>query len=230
MKCHFSDCGRYLHVTALEGQHKPDTKGRKKKKSDPSMNLALLVLTYRLCKKQTARSPPLLVHRTRVELGSVSSLSVSKLPYTLSWTPKHVYLTCRGSALQVYRIRLFNSTTGQASAVTSPREPIFLPCSAEQRDVYYFPPTDGGVIGRIIVGSESPSNNLNSLHLVAVDENSNLSPPVGCFMNEEEDLGGWIASTGLSKMPGNRGVGRLDRPLEQFNPEDDCDRECPHFL
>lgn len=45
-------------------------------------------------------------------------------------------------------------------------------------------------------------------------------------MNEDADLGGWGKSYDTTEIPGQLGVGCLDRRLERFNFDDDCDREC----
>ena len=176
------------------------------------MTLALLVSTYRLCNKQVSRCPPSLVHKARVELGPVASLSVSTLPFKLTWRPKVLYLTCRHVTLQVYQIHLFNpdTTKKEMPSVTKPREIIILPNTAVERDVYYFPPADETEMGRIIVGGDPSVTN---------------SPPIGCFVHEQGDLGGWINSSGCQDIPDKRGVGQFTRPLEKFDPEEDCDCE-----
>ena len=210
MKCRFSPCGRFLHVVTLEGQHKPISKREQAQhKSDPKLALALLVSTYRLCNKQVSRSPPSLLHNARVELGPMASLlSVSELPVTLTWTPKVLYLTSRHVTLQVHQVHLFNSNkTTKGLCVTRPREVIVLPDTAVERDVYYFPPADGSANAQIIIGSESSVTN---------------SPPIGCFVHHEKDLGGWSE---CQDIPKKRGFGQFTRPLEKFNPEEDCDCE-----
>jgi len=58
---------------------------------DSKMTLALLVSTYRLCNKQVSRCPPSLVHKARVELGPVASLSVSTLPFKLTWRAESAF-------------------------------------------------------------------------------------------------------------------------------------------
>lgn len=89
MKCHFSACGRFLHIATLEGVRKPVPKHRRNQdRVDHMMKLALLVSTHRLCNKQACRSPPSLVYHTRVKLEPVSFSPMSKLPFTLTWTPR----------------------------------------------------------------------------------------------------------------------------------------------
>lgn len=214
MKCHFSACGHFLHIAALEGRHESVPKRRRDKgRVDPMMKLAILVSTHRLCNKETCRSPPSLIYHTRVELASVSSLTVSNLPFTLTWTPRELYFTRRDVTLQVYRILLFNSKSvavGSKFPVMKPQGVILLPDTALERNVYYFPPTNTSSVARVIVGS----------HLLPP------SPPVCCLLHEQNDLGGWIQISDNVDIPGDRGVAQLGRPLEKFDPEEDCDCEC----
>jgi hypothetical protein len=53
-----------------------------------------------------------------------------------------------------------------------------------------------------------------------------LSPPVGCYLDEKEDLGGWGKSEDISNIPEDLGIGKLDQRREKFDPDDDCDCEC----
>ncbi|KAJ7492122.1 hypothetical protein FB451DRAFT_1217062 [Mycena latifolia] len=243
MKCHFSLCGLYLHFASLEGQRKPIPRSKKKNDSDPPpVKLALLLSTYRLSTRKTTRSPPSLVHRVRLYLGSESTLSVSKLPYTLTWTPTDLYFTRSDKALKVFRISLFNTkkvSPVQEHPVLVPRKPIFLPESAQKRRVYYFPPVDKSSAATVIIGSETRGH---TTELTGVDDQlpgrskdaliysikhvfGLLSPPVGCYLREETDLGGWSKSHDRSELPDDLGIGQLDHRLEKFDPEDDCDLE-----
>ena len=47
--------------------------------------------------------------------------------------------------------------------------------------------------------------------------------PIGCYINEQIDIAGWVNSEDQTTIPGDLGIGKLDCPLEKFNPEDDCD-------
>ena len=224
-------------------QRKPASTSQQNAGQDP-LNIALLVSTYRLCRHKTTKTPPTLIHRAKVHIGFRKTLSVSDLPYTLTWTADGLYFTCSAETLRVYRIRLFNNinildkTWGEYS-VLMPRETMFLPRTASQREVYYFPPPKGSTVARIIVGSEargqdkdakekrgeqedtSPSNVPNGV----VGLEGNLSPPVGCYLDEAEDLGGWWDAKDRLNIPQALGIGRLDRRREKFDYDDDCDRE-----
>jgi hypothetical protein len=216
MKCCFSDCGVYLHIASLEGQHKPPQVQKKDKtqtEQDFQMKLTLRVATYRLCNKQPCRTPPSLVHSAGVELGAVTrkSLSVLKLPYTLTWRPEIVYLTCRSVTLQVYKIPLFGEGEGRLPCAMRPKDIIVLPDTATDRDVYYFPPADRtrSSMGCIIIASDSSQH---------------YSPTIGCFVHEEKDLGGWISSSECDQTE-KKSAGQLTRPMEKFDPQEDCDCE-----
>ncbi|TFK33930.1 hypothetical protein BDQ12DRAFT_727356 [Crucibulum laeve] len=250
MKCHFSNCGCYLHIVALEGKHKMvPRKGRKRLGEAEPINFAVVVSTYRLSSRKTTRSPPTLIHLAKAEVGIKNNISVSKLPYTVTWAEDKVYVTCNEKILRVYCIPLFPTTKGCSAAnddlVLSPRNLIFLPETAENRTVYYFPPNSGSKdekssLGRLIIGGETL---VKSITFTETDEpetwdfyvkdlseqTANLEPgefcpPVGCYVSEE-DLGGWEKSKDRKEIPPQMGIGFLDRRLEKFNPEDDCDLE-----
>ncbi|KAG1745715.1 hypothetical protein EDB19DRAFT_459773 [Suillus lakei] len=239
MKCQFSACGRFLHIAALEGQQtikRPLAEQR-------VINIAILISTYRLSRRKTSRSPPTLIHRIRVKLGSKESLSVTKLPYTVTWTPKDTYITCSDAVLRVYRIPLFKpekeALEEEEDVVLMPRKTVFFPESALNRQVHYFPSKSnpdsrGESTAHIIIGSETRRQEQQTLeHGVEfstigrtfVGLQGEISPPIGCYINEEADLGGWGRSRDITEIPVQLGIGCLDRRLERFNPDDDCDLE-----
>ncbi|KAK0504200.1 hypothetical protein EDD18DRAFT_1132392 [Armillaria luteobubalina] len=234
MKCHFSLCGQYLYVACLEGQSK-----HRRRKDSNFVRLALMVFTYRLCGKKTSRSPPTLIHRARIFLGTESCISVSNLPYTLTWTPKDLYFTCSKTELKVYRVYLFNpnkgNPDGSVPSVVVPKEVLVLPDTTQRRKVYFFPPDDDRHPSRVIVGSEimpkgeqDEDEESGSTAHYGRDcfglNGSVLSPPIGCYLHKT-DLGDWVESQNRSKIPKDQGIGKLDRLLEKFNPQDDCDLE-----
>ncbi|THU77217.1 hypothetical protein K435DRAFT_974075 [Dendrothele bispora CBS 962.96] len=240
MKCRFSPCGQYLHVVSLEGRRPPNPP-KKKHNQEDSLKLALMVSTYHLCQRQTSRCPPTLIHRTRVALGSVPSLRVSYLPYTVTWNPTQLYFTFAGdySQLRVYRINLFNPNKGDYDGINPsvlvPREMILLPDTAQKRKVYFFP-SQSNSSNRILIGSEVEAlvrneNTQDDREIkIYLGENFGvegriLSPPIGCYVTNA-DLGEWVETTDQSKLPEDLGIGQFNRHLrEQFNPEDDCDLE-----
>ncbi|CAK5262530.1 unnamed protein product [Mycena citricolor] len=254
MKAHFSPSGEHLHFASLEGQRKPsDSHGKNKNETVP-VRLALLLSTYRLSKRKTTTSPPSLIHRARVELGSCLSISVSFLLYTLTWTPTELYFTQSSNKLRVTRLSLFPVAEHVAAPVVRrcpvliPRKPIFLPDSAQRRRVSFFPPSDGSTTAKIIVGSDSrgraaqilqqlrnptaPDDQIpgkgdkkSSASLYSVKHLFKGIQPVGCLVDEEADLGGWRTCHNCCDLPDDLGIAHLDDRLERFDPNDDCDLE-----
>jgi hypothetical protein len=231
-------------MALLEGQQKTDS-GRKQKKEATKLplKLAVLALTYRLSGRKTTKSPPRLINLSRINLGTFNSLSVSRLPFTLTWTPDELYITCSDVTLRVFRIRLFRAsaeknilTLSHDPDVLVPQKVIFLPNTAMRREVYYFPPGAGNADSRVVIGSETRSTaddkvlglRTEATMLCATEDviglRGTLSLPIGCYL-KESDLGGWTKSKDLSELPQDLGIGKLDRRLERFNPDDDCDLE-----
>lgn len=248
MKCHFSNCGRFLHIVALEGQWKPDTTVKKNSHPHPPIKIAAFISTYRLSVRKASRIPPVLIHRALVDLGAKEHISVSKLPYTITWTPEKVFVTSNDQVLRVYCIALFPSVEKPSmggkdvNLVMAPRNTIFLPGSAEKRQVFYFPQGKNSAVdlspARIILGGETRVQEIrNEEEAFDIwEQNATKSgcyslqmgeyaPPVGCYVTEDENLGGWAKSERLTEIPMDLGIGHLQRRLEVFNPDDDCDRE-----
>ncbi len=130
----------------------------------PDLHLYILVLTYRLSSRKPARSPPVLIHRIKIDLGKYQGLlSVSQLPFVFTWTPRDLFVSRRGTYLEVFRIQLFNDQcTGkgcpskQTSDVLIPKKKTLLPDSASLRDVYFIPLSeDNNGASMVIVGSET---------------------------------------------------------------------------
>jgi hypothetical protein len=186
----------------------------------------------------------------KLALGETTRLHVSKLPFTFTWTSKDLYFSCSGKLLQVYRIPLFSTTEEKAEdlqPVWTPRKPFFLPHSASHRAVYYFPSAVNKsgkeqLSVRIIIGSgftalkdiepNEAEEAYGALLVKRVIEHSfrrgEFYPPVGCYVDEDTNLGGWVDSHARANILQDRGVGRLDPriPVERFNPDDDCDCKC----
>ena len=56
-----------------------------------------------------------------------------------------------------------------------------------------------------------------------------FSPPIGLYIKEDADLGGWVLSDAVVEMKRNSADGQLKRKMEHFDAEDDCDFEL-YFL
>ena len=182
-----------------------------------------------------------MIHRTRVDLGWTTALSASKLPFTVTWTLDEVYVTCSDAALRVYRFNLFNTSQipeEHDHCVSIPCKPFLLPSTAVRRQVHYFSSTTRDK-ARIIIGSEPRMK--DGIQYITTDMHGYhahhgsvfglegapvpVSRPVGCFVDENTDLGGWGPTPDCTVMPDDLGIGQLDRRLEKFDYDDDCDRE-----
>ena len=227
VKSHFSSNGCFLHFAVLEASYAEEqSKNPASETPRQQVLLTLQVSTHRLSVRKTARSPPHLVCRTNVLLGRTHSVSVSTLPYTLTWTDQYVYFVTRDTKLNVIRIPLFRPTkAGEKTTVCYPRNDIYLPRTAELRDVYYYPPqehTKKGKegIGTIIIGSHSSIPSQRKL----VPPNA-VKPPISVLVSEEKDLGGWVCKADAVNIEQrqNNAAGRLQSKFERFDLKEDCD-------
>ena len=225
VKPHFSSNGDYLHFAALEAQNAEKSE-KLDEKRPAHVLLTLQVSTHRLSTRKTVSSPPHLIFRTNVFLGKTESVSVSALPYTLTWTDQILYFVKRDTKLNVTRIPLFRpANAGNKAVVCYPRNDIHLPRTAAMRDVHYHPPRDGAKkgmegLGTVIIGSYSSRPAQGTL----VPRQA-VSPPIGVYVSEQHDLGGWIcrADVAEAKQRQNTTGGRLQGKFEHFDRNEDCD-------
>ena len=225
VKPHFSSSGDYIHFAALEAQN-PEKSEEYDGKRPAHVLLTLQVSTHRLSTRKTVSSPPRLIFRTNVFLGITESVSVSALPYTLTWMDQFLYFVTRDTKLNVIRIPLFRSAnTGNQTVVCYPRNEIHLPRTATMRDVHYHPPREGAKrgmegLGTVIIGSYSSRPAQGML----VPRHA-VSPPIGVYVSEQHDLGGWICKADVAdaKQRHNTTGGRLQGKFERFDRKEDCD-------
>lgn len=225
VKPHFSSNGDYLHFAALEAQNAEKSEDLDGKRPAHVL-LTLQVSTHRLSTRKTVSSPPHLIYRTDVFLGMTETVSVSALPYTLTWTDQMLYFVRRDTKLNVMRIPLFRpAKAGTQTVVCYPRNDTYLPRTATMRDVHYHPPREGvkkGMegLGTIIIGSYSSRPAQGTL----VPRHA-VSPPIGVYISEEHDLGGWICKADVAdaKQRHNTTGGRLQGKFEHFDRKEDCD-------
>jgi hypothetical protein len=237
----FSPCGEYLHLGALEAREDaPPHLGPVK----PYVHISFSLSTHRLSKRKTARSPPRLVFRTFVPLDSAKKLSVSPLPYTLTWTTEHVYVSKSRTSLHVIRVPLLRpSKEGTASKKTKDNvevvvaesharaDEIFLPNSSLDRKVHYFPPSAVSKskdknLATVIIGSRWPSSLGEGVRL-----KYETAHPIGLYVDEEKQLGGWKVLDAVKCEETDekttdakiRPSGRLHGKYEKFDLVDDCD-------
>lgn len=214
MRCYFATSGSYLHLAVFEGGSDDAPKGE-------GIPITLLVYTYRLCSKKPTRSPPTHMHNDQVDLQVVDLSQLSqRLPCTLTWTDSHLHVCLSGRTLSVYRIALFRQSDGEALAVEKEfqclQETIPLPSSAARRHTFFLPAQTSAfakvVVGGPILREKTPK----PMTMV----------PIGCLLHSTDDIGHWGAPENAGeKRKGRRETGRLCLPLEQFDPDVDCDRK-----
>ncbi|KAF8333809.1 hypothetical protein F5887DRAFT_1257428 [Amanita rubescens] len=228
VKTQFSPCGLFLHVasvevrlTVVEGDQL-----RKNKRCfiHHPLHLYMLVFIYRLSTRKPTRSPPVLIHCARADLGKHEGLSLSQLPFIFTWTPRHLFLSGRETSLEVFRIQLFSKCTGDGCLseqnVLVPMNKMLLPDSAARRDVYFVPLSDDpNGASMVVIGSESRVK--AALVLDETSERRTFAPSIGAILRAE-DIGGWIRAGGTS-VPQGRSMGNLDIRKEKFHPVEDCD-------
>jgi hypothetical protein len=249
IKAHFSTAGEYVHFAALEAQTQDPEAGEEK----GALLLSLQISTHRLSVRKTTRSPPRLMYRTTVNLGTVPTLNVSSSPYTLHWTDTYVYLTTNAQTLNVARISLFPSST-PSSTSTKPAEPsictttspLYLPRTTSSRTLHFFtpPPPPARALSqrnkpsstiqppapthaRVIIGSHSASPSQGIL--VPAYQ---IAPPMVVLVDESKDLGGWKCRAAKEMEDDaergkdgrvNNAGGRLQGKFETFDRGEDCD-------
>ncbi|KAG6844631.1 hypothetical protein H0H87_005358, partial [Tephrocybe sp. NHM501043] len=210
MKCHFSGCGRYLHIAALESQTDRSDDNERTPELETQL-FAMVTYTFRLCSSGATRKSPTFVHQARVDLGQYSQASVDNPPFTLTWGERMLYVTERFLTLKVHRISLFRETSADEDIypVFRPEKTIVMPGTSMRRNAYFFPTVEeGNVESRVILSAHS--------------EYPKDYPVIGCFL-KKEDLGEWVRSAGTQDVPNPLGDGNLLLSREMFDPEEDCD-------
>ena len=245
MKCHFSPCSKYLHIASLEAQQMKQSRSEIKAKTKPRLALSAFISTHRLSTRKTTRSPPTLVHRVKIILGSTTSLCPTRMPIEITWVEKEVYLSSSSelNLLTLLRVDLFppakESAAADYNAVSVPKLPILLPESARSRSVHYYPPQPKTTLALILIGSfasKPDSNNDKSTREDGPEEYDTIQglpetvfPPIGFYVDVEKDLGGWGASNAEEEIDKDADKGQLKQKMEIFAAEDDCDIEHYFF-
>ena len=246
MKCHFSPCSKYLHIVSLEAQQMKQSRSDIKAGNKPRLALASFIATYRLSNRKTSRSPPSLIHRVKISLGSTNSLSATRMPIEVTWSPKEVYLSTSSEVnrLTLFRVDLFppakDIANHEHNVVCVPKLPILLPASAHSRSVHYYPPQSNSTHALILMGSWACKPDTDDERKPA-QENvfdeadtvqglpEKVSPPIGFYVDVEKALGGWGASTAEEEIDKDKDKGQLKQKMEIFSAEDDCDIEHYFF-
>ena len=213
------------------------------------LNLSAFITTYRLSNRKTTRSPPILIHRAKVNLGSTTALSPTRMPVEVTWAEKEVYLSSSSDTNQftLLHVKLFppakDITDADYSVISVPKLPILLPKSARFRSVHYYPPQSNSTRALIIIDSCTNAKSENddkgkkpTLENNATEDKDTIhdppdttSPPIGFYVDVEKDLGGWGASDAEVKIEKDKDKGYLKQKMEIFAGEDDCDLEHYFF-
>ena len=179
------------------------------------------VLAHRLSVRKIVSSPRCLIFCTNIFLDKTESVSVSTLPYTLTWTDQQLYLVKRDTKLNVIRIPLFRPTkAANKSVVCYLRNDIHLSRTAAMRDVHYYSPQKGVKRGRrgmgtVIIGSYSllPAQGVLFLQRTT-------SPPIGVYVSEQDDLGEWIRKrTSSIRGKGTKTRAEVAERIQAVRPE-----------
>jgi hypothetical protein len=248
MKTRFSPCGKFLHIASLEGRvvaqgryndRNISPAGKRSTINPDEIVLSVFISTHRLSEHKTTRSPPKAIYTCKVGIGRFAGLSLAKLPVTFTWTPNYLYFSLSGSRLNVFRVTLFKPGPDVPLLVT-PQLPVMLPLSATGRQVQYLPPQDGQGRGLVLMGSYGGQTmvQLRSDYVFAhvrgigdlpgKDVIPYPCPPVGFYVDEERDLGGWGPPTKDTVVQSDERLhdARLLRRMEYFNFQDDIDLEA----
>ena len=241
----FSPTGDYLHLGSVEAQRSKSANSSRVTNGislhEKGYDLALHVTTMKLSSTNPAKGRPIIISRQCHALGKWTNPFVSTLPYSWTWTRAAVYFTMTGFKLRVYRIPLPStketkessvedkSMTADASCcspalITTPRETIFLPRSARERSVHFYPcPETPSRASLEKPGERDKINKPNSTLIIGPRYGPKASPPIGVYLSEQ-DLGPWINihdKEGEERMrPPKR---RFTGPFEEFDEDDDCD-------
>lgn len=244
IELYFSPCGTLLHLGSVEGiqrklQRDPRIRSSRREKH---YDLAFHVTTMRLSPTDPAKRRPTIISRQCHALGVWTKPFVSILPYSWTWTPTATYFTMTGSKLRVYRVPLSSPHAGSAeqrttarsaqpshgtpALITTPSETVFLPRSAQERTVQFFPPREPSANDEQpdseTPGSSSSSRTRASTLIIGPRYGRNPSPPIGVYLTAT-DLGPWISihdKEGEERMRAPRR--RFTGAFEEFD-EDDCD-------
>ena len=245
IELYFSPCGTLLHVGSVEaiqrkGERVPRVRSSLREKH---YDLAFHVTTMRLSPTDPAKHPPTIISRQCHALGVWTKPFVSVLPYSWTWTPAATYFTMTGSKLRVYHVPLSSPQSGSAeeqttvksarpshcspALITTPSETVFLPRSARERSIQFFPPREP-VPDEKMSDGETPSSSSSggtrvSTLIIGPRYGRHPSPPIGVYLTAT-DLGPWI------NIHDKEGEERIRAPrrrftglFEEFDEDDDCD-------
>ena len=186
---------------------------KRMKKSAYKPQLSVHIFTFQLSASKPSKSPPKTIFRTSINLGQCISPTLTQVPVSITWAGKEVYVILSYTQLVLYKIILFPNPEDPSSRnIFVPEKPIFLPRSAKDRRIRFFP--------AILRGGDCTK----ALLLISGCSGETSARPTGVYLSEEEDLGGWTAlSDSLRLIDDLRTKQRLEGKFENFDVEDDCD-------
>jgi hypothetical protein len=188
-----------------------NTKRPSQSSDSKACSLTLVTTTLRVSQADIAAQQPQKIAQTSYSFRFLFRPFTSVLPYTYTWTDTAVFVSLSDSILRLYKIPLTTTLPHgpEESLITSPRNIIFLPRSAHNRTVQFFPPRRPGYDSKIIIGPR-----YGSAH----------TPPIAMYLNDE-DLGSWEDSQLNDDRTGLKDIRSHDiDDVEQWDP-DDCDIE-----
>lgn len=197
----FSPCGKYIHMVRITGRNDSPLYG--------PLKLSALVVTIALSSKDACSGKPrTLPHAQIMDLGIWPKL-IMQLPFAITWTDSHVYVTLSGDFLRVFRFALY---TTEADTPPANEDSIFtlskeipLPHSSWSRYVRFFP-SKGKSSAKIVLGSsrgEIPQ------------------PPVVVYL-KPENIGDWVRAKDCQTASITKSLRIRDDPLiEEPDADDD---------
>lgn len=147
VELHFSPCGKLLHILRFTARNDSTLYS--------DVRLHVVSLTIALSSTDAcSRKPQLLSDHQDLDLGPYSSF-IQSLPYSVTWTDSHAYVSMSLDLLRVCRFQLHRKTPDkehEAGDVHVYSREVPLPHSARFRVVKFFP-SENSKPARLILGS-----------------------------------------------------------------------------
>lgn len=209
MNLHFSECGQYLHVGTVEAVRMLDKKKRTIQ-APKVYGLTVVIQTLRISTSKSSINRPVTIAKKIHNLGIWKKIYFPTIPYTWTWTKSAAYFCINGLTLRVYKIPLAvpGAQFPDNEPITTPLETVFLPHSAQERSVQFFPPSLTAGLSTVIIGPQYGSE---------------PSAAIGVYL-KENDLGPWVDVKEKEDANSLRGLKRrATGKFEEFDTDDDCD-------
>jgi len=205
----FSKCGEYLHVGTVEAVRLLDKKKREIRGSKV-YGLTVVATTLRISSSKSSINRPVTIAKKIHNLGVWKTLYFPTIPYTWTWTKSAAYFCINGLTLRVYKIPLAvpGIPIREDDPVTTPSQTIFLPHSAQERAVQFFPPSPRATHSTVTIGPQYGPES---------------SPAIGVYLRDK-DLGPWVDVKEKEDANSLKGLKRrATGKFEEFDTDDDCD-------